>query len=80
MRIIIRNNYHHTDTIVETERPLTRRKIRDIRRRLCSNPTCRCCDELGGRGAQDDATEYAAFLDRAICVICTHRSEKGGAA
>ena len=50
--ITLRNDYHHTRTVIRT--PLTAERLPAIRRRLCPYPDCYCSGPLGVRGPQDD--------------------------
>lgn len=70
MKLRITNDFHRVATTVDTEIPLTRRRIKAIRRRLCSGD-CVCGDTLGARGPQEDGDAYAAFQERADRVIGT---------
>ena len=67
-RITIKNEFTGSTTTVDPSRPLTRQKIRAIRRRLC-RPECTSGDLLGARGPQADAEAYERFHDRAIDVF-----------
>jgi hypothetical protein len=67
MRIKISNEFTGRATTVNTCRPLTRDKIRLIRKRLC-HKECRSGDILGARGRQDDPEAYLEFLERAEAV------------
>jgi len=67
MRIKISNEFTGKSTTVNASRPLTRVKIRAIRRRLC-RPECRSGDILGARGRQDEPEAYLEFLVRAEAV------------
>ena len=67
MKIRISNEFTGKETTVNTYRPLTRDKIRSIRRRLC-RPECRSGDILGARGKQDEPEAYLEYLERAEAV------------
>ncbi len=67
-RITIKNEFTGSTTTVDPSKPLTRQKIRAIRRRLC-RPECTSGDLLGARGPQADAEAYERFYDRALHVF-----------
>lgn len=68
MKIMISNDFTGRETTVDTSRPLTKDKIRLIRKRLC-HKECRSGDILGARGRQDDPEAYQAFHQRAEDVL-----------
>ena len=68
MKIAITNYLTNRETKVDTTRPLTARRIKAIRRRLCSDDRS-AGDDLGAAGPQQDG--YAALLNRAQHVIIT---------
>ncbi len=70
----ISNDFTGRSTIVDPSKPLTRARIRAIRRRLCAD-SCRSGDDLGGRGSQENPVQYLHFLDRAIRVLMTGKGE-----
>jgi len=67
MRITISNDFTGRRTTINACRPLTRDKIRLIRRRLCDKD-CRSGDILGARGQQDEPEAYLEYLERAEAV------------
>jgi hypothetical protein len=67
-KIIITNDFTYARTIVDASKPLTKAKIKAIRRRLCSDD-CVSGDVLGARGQQPP--EYAALRDRAEQIMLT---------
>jgi len=68
MKITISNEFSGRETTVDTSKPLTREKVRAIRRRLC-RPECASGDILGARGRQDEPEAYLDFLVRAEAVL-----------
>ena len=74
MRVKLRNDFSCAEITVDANRPLTQRKIRAWRRRLCSDE-CRSGDSLGGRGQQADQVAYDQLLLRAADVILSRRDE-----
>lgn len=73
-KLTIANEFTGLSTVVDASKPLTTRRIRDIRRRLVA-AECKSGDTLGGRGRQDNPEAYEAFLLRAEQVIATGRDE-----
>jgi hypothetical protein len=67
-RLTIRNDFTGRQTTVDIDRPMTPRRVLEIRRRLCSD-NCTSGDTLGARGPQ--AAGYRDFLDRADRAILT---------
>ena len=67
-KITITNSYTSKSTTVDASKPLTKSKIKAIRRRLCSDD-CTSGDDLGARGPQEDG--YASLLNRAQSIIVT---------
>lgn len=51
--LTIRNDFHRTVARVQENAGLSRRRLRDIRRRLCPSPGCLCGGTIGERGPQD---------------------------
>lgn len=70
--ITIVNNFTGKSTVVDASRPLTTRRIRNIRLRLCLS-SCRSGDVLGARGPQQHGYEWLKY--RADRVIMTGESE-----
>ena len=66
--LTLRNDFHHTETRMDETKPLTKRRVRDIRRRLCSD-ACVCGNWLGCRGPQDPGV--AELVDEAVEVMLT---------
>jgi hypothetical protein len=73
--ITITNDFHHTQTRVDETRPLTKRRISAIKRRLCV-PGCTCSDTLGSRGSDQAGGAWAALLERAECVMLSGKDEQ----
>lgn len=64
MKITIRNSFHETETTthVEDDMSISRRRVLDIRRRLCGLTDCRC----GAGDLKERASLYAfAIVDNA---------------
>ena len=61
--MIITNNFHNTEVIVDRAKPLNSNAIRRIKQALCGHADCTCSDSLGGRGKQptgyDDLLAHA---------------------
>jgi hypothetical protein len=68
MKITITNHFTNRETTVDASRPLTKTKIKSIRRRLCSDDCC-SGDDLGAAGPQQDG--YEGLLRRAQSVLVT---------
>lgn len=68
--ITIRNDFTNRSTRVDPSRPMTAKKARDIRRRLCSD-ICISGDTLGARGPQEPG--YDQLLARADQAVLTGR-------
>ena len=62
------NSFTGRAITVNTDLPLTRRKIKMIRDSL-HNRDCLSGDELGARGPQEDPDAYWRFYDRASEVV-----------
>ena len=70
MRITIRNDFTGRSTSVDPSKPMTAKKARSIRRRLCADG-CMSGDTLGARGPQEPG--YDGLLDRAAQAVLTGR-------
>ena len=68
MRITLTNDFHRTATTIDASRPITSRRIRNIRNRLCGAAGCCCGGDLGQRGQQSAAA--AAYGDRVAEFVC----------
>ena len=66
MKITIRNDFTQRETTVDTTRPITKKRIAEIRRRLCATE-CKSGDILGARGPQ--AEGYSEFHDAAFRIL-----------
>ena len=72
--IILTNDFHRTEARVDDTKPITKDRIRKIRKRLCGVKGCTCSGTLGERGKQAENTE--AFLNRANQVILSSQNEE----
>lgn len=68
--ITIRNEFTGRQTRVDPSRPMTAKRARSIRRRLCADD-CTSGDTLGARGPQEPG--YDRLLDRAEQAVLTGR-------
>ena len=71
MLITLTNDFHRTRATVDIDpsRPISPRRIRDIRARLCGSDDCRCGEScLQTRGPQTE--EALEFIARAKWVVC----------
>lgn len=66
MRMRLTNDFHETETIIDLSIPLTNRRIRDIKKRLCPY-NCKCGDVLGTRGKQPKG--YEDFCGSAFAIL-----------
>ena len=72
--IILTNDFHHTQARVDETKPITKDRIRKIRKRLCPIKGCSCAGTMGERGKQADDIE--AFLARANTVVLSGQNEE----
>lgn len=72
--MMLTNDFHATSTRVNENAPMTSRRVRDIRNRLClGDRGCTCGDTLGARGRQADG--YDKLVARAFLVRhCGHET------
>ena len=68
--IVITNDFTNRSTKVDPSRPMTARKARAIRRRLCADD-CKSGDCLGARGPQEPG--YDRLAERAAHCILSGR-------
>ena len=54
MMITLHNDFHGSSTRVDTDISFSKRRISEIRNRLCGAKEYRCGDELGVCGPQDE--------------------------
>ncbi len=67
--ILLKNDFHDTETRARIDIPLTARRLQAIRSRLCGVRDCACAqDHLGTRG-QVSSTAYRALHQEACLVI-----------
>jgi hypothetical protein len=71
--LIVLNHFHTTAAKVDPTRPLTLRRIKDIKRQLCPAGDCTCSDVLGARGPQLDG--YRDLQERAERVVAYGQDE-----
>lgn len=65
--MIITNNFHDTEVLVDRSKPLNSNAIRRIKQALCGHADCTCSDALGGRGKQP--TGYDDLLAHAEGIV-----------
>lgn len=63
--IQLSNDYHNTTTTIDLSRPLTLRRVKAIKSRLCGVDGCTCSTILGTRGVQRDAYVHDDLVYRA---------------
>ncbi len=67
--LLLKNDFHDTETLIRIDKPLTARRLQAIRSRLCGVRDCACAqDHLGTRG-QVSSTAYRALEQEAFLVV-----------
>ncbi|MCP5020201.1 MAG: hypothetical protein GY930_00360 [bacterium] len=69
--LLLKNDFHDTETRTRIDIPLTARRLQAIRSRLCGVRDCACAqDHLGTRG-QVPSPAYLALNLEAISLVLT---------